>query len=248
MNILYIHSNNNISLVMFVKMFKSMRSKSKVHFLIIINIIYRFFLLWVELMFERLWKLQCLFRMCHVLTQTHTHWVPFGIFQKVKWISQFQVYGNFFQSKEKKSKKYLRKYWWGRLVYWFRLTILFLFAIPKKKTNRFIRMNWQQILFFKDNFFSQFKLFSRSFLDAGRYTLLSTGELLIHNTTFQDSGFYRCQIRHQLTDELRTSDESGRLIVTGKFPKFFLLIEIFSNISMEMFCPLKKKKIISPET
>ncbi|KAH7642831.1 cell adhesion molecule-like protein 12 [Dermatophagoides farinae] len=49
---------------------------------------------------------------------------------------------------------------------------------------------------------------------AGRYTLLSTGELLIHNTTFQDSGFYRCQIRHQLTDELRTSDESGRLIVT----------------------------------
>ncbi|KAH9506150.1 hypothetical protein DERF_010893 [Dermatophagoides farinae] len=51
--------------------------------------------------------------------------------------------------------------------------------------------------------------------DAGRYTLLSTGELLIHNTTFQDSGFYRCQIRHQLTDELRTSDESGRLIVTA---------------------------------
>ena len=135
MNILYIHSNNNISLVMFVKMFKSMRSKSKVHFLIIIiiiNIIYRFFLLWIELMFERLWKLQCLFRMCHVFTQTHTHWVPFGIFQKVKWISQFQVYGNFFQSNEKKSKKYLRKYWWGRLVYWFRLTILFLFATPKK--------------------------------------------------------------------------------------------------------------------
>ena len=159
MNILYIHSNNNISLVMFVKMFKSMRSKSKVHFLIIINIIYRFFLLWVELMFERLWKLQCLFRMCHVFTQTHTHWVPFGIFQKVKWISQFQVYGNFFQSNEKKSKKYLRKYWWGRLVYWFRLTILFLFAIPKKK--QIVLSGWidsrfffsKTIFFHNSNFF-----------------------------------------------------------------------------------------------
>ncbi|KAF7492736.1 Down syndrome cell adhesion molecule -like protein [Sarcoptes scabiei] len=51
-------------------------------------------------------------------------------------------------------------------------------------------------------------------LESGRYAILQTGELLIQNASFSDSGFYRCQIHHRLTDELRTSEEPGRLIVT----------------------------------
>lgn len=52
--------------------------------------------------------------------------------------------------------------------------------------------------------------------DSGRYSILSTGELLIRNTSFADAASYKCQVRHTLTDELRTSEEAGRLIVTGK--------------------------------
>lgn len=50
----------------------------------------------------------------------------------------------------------------------------------------------------------------------GRYLLLSNGELHIINATKLDAGAYRCQTRHQLTNEVLTSAVAGRLIVTGK--------------------------------
>ena len=59
-------------------------------------------------------------------------------------------------------------------------------------------------------------MFVFSSTDSGRYSILTTGELLIRNTSSSDAGSYRCQTRHTLTDELRTSEEAGRLIVTGK--------------------------------
>lgn len=73
--------------------------------------------------------------------------------------------------------------------------------------------------------------------ESGRYSILSTGELLIRNTTFSDAGLYRCQARHQLTDELRTSEEAGRLIVTGKF-SFCLFVCLFAFFFLSFFMHL----------
>ena len=49
----------------------------------------------------------------------------------------------------------------------------------------------------------------------GRYMILGSGELQIRNATKADMGSYRCQTRHQLTNELLTSSVAGHLIVTG---------------------------------
>jgi hypothetical protein len=53
-------------------------------------------------------------------------------------------------------------------------------------------------------------------LGFGRYIILGSGELLIRNVSKSDMGSYRCQTRHQLTNEVLTSSQAGRLIVTGK--------------------------------
>lgn len=147
-------------------------------------------------------------KMCHVVTHTQTHRRCF----------HFQI-----QSQVDFNSSFPLNIMIGPL---FRLTF---FANKKKKFNdkdrekQIVLSGWIDRFTFASHFIIQthfsFFLFSLLFqiVDSGRYTLLSTGELLIRNATFQDSGFYRCQIRHQLTDELRTSDESGRLIVTGKF-------------------------------
>ena len=45
--------------------------------------------------------------------------------------------------------------------------------------------------------------------------IVGSGELQIRNATKADMGSYRCQTRHQLTNELLTSSIAGRLIVTG---------------------------------
>jgi hypothetical protein len=49
-----------------------------------------------------------------------------------------------------------------------------------------------------------------------RYVILSTGELIIRNSSKLDIGPYRCQTRHQLTHETVTSSNAGQFIVTGK--------------------------------
>lgn len=48
----------------------------------------------------------------------------------------------------------------------------------------------------------------------GRYIILGSGELQIRNASKNDFGSYRCQTRHQLTNEVLTSSIAGRLIVT----------------------------------
>lgn len=64
-----------------------------------------------------------------------------------------------------------------------------------------------------------------------RFTILSTGELLIRNSSKLDVGSYKCQTRHQLTHEMVTSSVSGQLIVTGEtliisaFHKQYLLFK-----------------------
>lgn len=72
--------------------------------------------------------------------------------------------------------------------------------------------------------------------DSGRYSILSTGELLIRNTSFSDAASYKCQVRHTLTDELRTSEEAGRLIVTGKcrFTLFSLSLLLYFLRSLHL--------------
>lgn len=60
---------------------------------------------------------------------------------------------------------------------------------------------------------------------------MGTGELLIRNVTFADAGAYRCQARHQLTEELRTSDDAGRLIVTGEFLLFNVSVSDAQSVS-----------------
>ncbi|XP_054160537.1 cell adhesion molecule Dscam2-like [Oppia nitens] len=48
----------------------------------------------------------------------------------------------------------------------------------------------------------------------GRYVILNSGELLVRNASKADMGSYRCQTRHELTNEMFTSSVGGRLIVT----------------------------------
>ncbi|XP_054712904.1 cell adhesion molecule Dscam2-like [Uloborus diversus] len=50
---------------------------------------------------------------------------------------------------------------------------------------------------------------------ARSYTVLRSGELLIHETQEKDSNWsYRCQTRHKLTGEMVTSLSAGKIIVT----------------------------------
>ncbi|XP_042909125.1 cell adhesion molecule Dscam1 isoform X2 [Parasteatoda tepidariorum] len=50
---------------------------------------------------------------------------------------------------------------------------------------------------------------------ARSYTVLRSGELLIHDTQEKDSNWsYRCQTRHKLTGEMVTSVSSGKITVT----------------------------------
>ncbi|GFY71099.1 down syndrome cell adhesion molecule-like protein Dscam2 [Trichonephila inaurata madagascariensis] len=58
-------------------------------------------------------------------------------------------------------------------------------------------------------------IFSLSF-PARSYTVLRSGELLIHEIQEKDSNWsYRCQTRHRLTGEMVTSVSSGKIVVTG---------------------------------
>lgn len=53
---------------------------------------------------------------------------------------------------------------------------------------------------------------------GGRYTVLSTGELYIHQADLLiDTYQYRCQTKHSLTSEIKLSTNSGKLIITGNF-------------------------------
>lgn len=50
------------------------------------------------------------------------------------------------------------------------------------------------------------------------YTVLRSGELLIHETQEKDAMWsYRCQTRHRLTGEMVISVSFGKIVVTGKY-------------------------------
>lgn len=49
------------------------------------------------------------------------------------------------------------------------------------------------------------------------YTVLNSGELLIHNVLEKDSlRTFQCQTRHRLTGEMVMSVSAGKIVVTGK--------------------------------
>ncbi|CAG2165909.1 unnamed protein product, partial [Oppiella nova] len=67
----------------------------------------------------------------------------------------------------------------------------------------------------------------------GRYIILGSGELQIRNASKADMGSYRCQTRHQLTNEVLTSSIAGRLIVTE--PHGTIAPRIWSHTQVKCF-------------
>lgn len=53
-------------------------------------------------------------------------------------------------------------------------------------------------------------------LADSRFVILANGDLLIRNTSRHDSGYYRCQTRHELSQETVLSSIEGHFIVNGK--------------------------------
>lgn len=61
-----------------------------------------------------------------------------------------------------------------------------------------------------------------------RYVILDNGDLLIRNSSRSDNGYYRCQTRHELSQETVLSSIEGHFIVNGKlfhYIRFFLFGE-----------------------
>ncbi|GFS93443.1 down syndrome cell adhesion molecule [Nephila pilipes] len=59
------------------------------------------------------------------------------------------------------------------------------------------------------------ELLQNPYQEARSYTVLRSGELLIHEIQEKDSNWsYRCQTRHRLTGEMVTSVSSGKIVVT----------------------------------
>ncbi|XP_054166069.1 cell adhesion molecule Dscam2-like [Oppia nitens] len=75
-----------------------------------------------------------------------------------------------------------------------------------------------------------------------RYVILSTGELLIRNASKLDSGFYRCQTRHQLTHDIVVSSVAGQFIVTephgGIAPRIWSHsnVKVWAGDRVELVC------------
>lgn len=60
-----------------------------------------------------------------------------------------------------------------------------------------------------------YRRFVYFFIDS-RFVILFNGDLLIRNTSRHDSGYYRCQTRHELSQETVLSSIEGHFIVNGK--------------------------------
>lgn len=76
------------------------------------------------------------------------------------------------------------------------------------------------------------------FFSVRSYTVLRSGELLIHETQEKDAMWsYRCQTRHRLTGEMVISVSFGKIVVTGKY--------IVSNTDILLTNICLNKKVIS---
>lgn len=100
---------------------------------------------------------------------------------------------------------------------------------------------WALYLLSKCSFF----LFFLFHFPDSRFVILASGDLLIRNTSRHDSGYYRCQTRHDLSQETVLSSIEGHFIVndvySGVSPRISSISPVRAALgqSAELVCVTK---------